>query len=243
MHPLLADPWCEHENGVTMHIAAIVDGNGHAIPFGEPGTVIIYTLTGDRWKAGDTFAFEPGGHPGLASLKDAIQTLAAKLGDCRIMLLRDVRGFPRTMLIELGFTLWSVAGDPADQLDNVMQLTAQAAEAAAAAVAANRASASDMAVPAFLGGSCAGIYTIDISQVQGSGTGHNSKDILLPFLQSTPFTRLDIVCDHVPKWFPGELGAMKLNFSTTPLEDGRWLISVRSDARRNGHRSGCSSCG
>jgi len=226
-----------------MNIAAIVDGNGNAVPFGEPGTVNVYTLAGDRWTAGDAFAFELGGHPGLASLKDAIQTLAERLGECRILLVRDVRGFPRTMLIELGFTLWSVAGDPVEQLDNVMQLTAQAAEAAAAAIAANQAFSSDMAVPAFLGGSCSGIYTIDISQVQGSGTGHNSKDILLPFLQSTPFTRLDIVCDHVPKWFSGELAAMKLNFSTEPLKDGRWLVSVRSDARHNGHRSGCSSCG
>ncbi len=226
-----------------MNIAAIVDGNGNAVLFGEPGKVIVYARTRDQWKTVDAFAFEFGDPPGLGALKDAIQTLAERLGECRILLIRDVRGFPRTMLLELGFALWSVEGAPVEQLDNVMQLTSRAAEAAAAAIAANQVSSSDMPVPAFLGGSCSGIYTIDISQVQGSGTGHNSKDILLPFFRSTPFSRLDIVCDHVPKWFSGELAAMKLNFSTEPVKDGRWLVSVRSNGHRSGHRSGCSSCG
>lgn len=227
-----------------MQIAAIVDGRGNAVPFGKPSTVMLFSHEDDAWYVVDTFAFDPGEKYGLGELKESIQKLATKLGDCRIMLVRDVSGYPRTMLLELGFTLWSVEGAPEHYLDNVMQLTADAAEAKAAVVKANEPAApEELPVPKPLGGECSGIYTIDISKAQVCSGSHNSREILIPFFKTTQFSRIDILCDHVPKWFSSELAAMKLNYSTEPVTHGRWLVSVRSNAHRNGHRSGCSSCG
>ncbi len=222
----------------------MVDGNGNAITFGEPGMMILFRYEGDEWYVVDTFAYDLGEQYGLGDLKESTQALAKKLDGCRIMLVRDVSGYPRTMLLELGFTLWSIEGSPGHYLNKVMQLTAEAAEARAAVVMANKVSApKELPVPKPLDGSCPGIYTIDISDAQVCGGSHNSREILIPFFQTTQFNRIDIVCDHVPKWFSSELAEMKLNYSTEPVKNGRWLVSVRSNAHRNGHRSGCSSCG
>lgn len=227
-----------------MKIAAIVDGNGNAIPFGEPATVRLFSREGDEWYVVDTFAFDPGEHCGLGELKESTQELAARLGDCRIILLRNASGYPRTMLLELGFTLWSIEGAPENYLDRVKQKTAEAAEAAAAVVAANQPKAPEaLPTPKPLGESCAGVYTIDISEAQVCDGGHNSREILIPFFRTTQFSRIDILCDHVPKWFSSELATMKLNYSTEVVTNGRWLVSVRSHAHRNGHKSGCATCG
>ena len=227
-----------------MKIAAIVDEMGNAIPFGEPGTVILFSCEGEEWFVVDRFDYDLGEQYGLGDLKESTQALGSKLGDCRTMLLRDVSGYPRTMLLELGFTLWSIEGAPEHYLDRVMKLTAEAAEARAAVVTANQVSTpNELPVPKPLDGSCSGIYTIDISAAQVCGGSHNSREILIPFFKTTQFNRIDILCDHVPKWFSSELAEMKLNYATEPVKNGRWLVSVRSNAHRNGHRSGCSSCG
>ncbi len=227
-----------------MKIAAIVDGGGNAIPFGEPGTVMLFSYEDDGWFVIDLFAYDLGEAFGLVELKESTQALAVRLGDCRVLLVRDVSGYPRTMLLELGFTLWSIAGVPENYLDRVKQKTAEAAEAKAAVVTANQPKVpAALPTPKPLGGSCAGVYTIDISEAQVCGGNHNSREILIPFFKTTQFSRIDILCDHVPKWFSSELADMKLNYSTEPVKNGRWLVSVRANSHRNGHKSGCSSCG
>ena len=227
-----------------MKIAAIVDGKGNAISFGEPATVLLFSREGDEWFVIDSFEYNLGEQYGLGDLKESTQALGAKLGDCRIMLLRDVSGYPRTMLLELGFTLWSIEGQPERYLDRVMQKTAEAAEAKAAVVTANKPKVPEaLPTPKPLDGSCSGVYTIDISEAQVCGGNHNSRESLIPFFKTTQFTRIDILCDHVPKWFSSELAEMKLNYSTEPVPNGRWLVSVRSHAHRNGHKSGCTTCG
>jgi Fe-only nitrogenase accessory protein AnfO len=227
-----------------MYIAATVDGDGNAIPFGEPGAVILFNREDDEWCVVDRFACDPGEQYVLGDLKESVQALATKLGGCRTMLVRDVSGYSRTKLLELGFTLWSIEGRPERYLDRVLQLAAEAAEARAAVVTEEQASVpKELSVPKPLDGSCSGIYTIDISEAQVCGGNHNSREILIPFFRTTRFSRIDIICDHVPKWFSSELAAMKLNYSARPVKNGRWLVSVLSSEHRNGHRSGCSSCG
>ncbi len=227
-----------------MYIAAIVDGDGKAVPFGEPATVMLFSHEDDGWYVVDSFDFNLREHYGLNELKAAVQSLSGKLGECRALLVRDVSGYPRTMLLELGFTLWSIEGRPEPYLDRIRQLIAEAADATAAVVQANTpAELEALPVPRLLDGSCSGVYTIDISKAQVCDGGHNSREILIPFFMTTQFSRIDILCDHVPKWFSTELAAMKLNYSTELVTNGRWLVSVRSHLHRNGHRSGCSSCG
>lgn len=227
-----------------MYIAATVDGNGNAIPFGESGTVNLYSYEEETWYVVDRFPFDLVHQYGLGELKESTQALAAKLGNCRILLVGDVSGYPRTMLLELGFSLWSIEGTPENYLEAVRQKSIEASEAAAAVVAANQTVVPEARpVPKSLGGSCSGVYTIDISESQVCGGNHNSREILIPFFRTTQFSRIDILCDHVPKWFSNEHAEMKLNYSTEPVKNGRWLVSVRSNAHRNGHKSGCSTCG
>ncbi|MEI7789069.1 MAG: Fe-only nitrogenase accessory AnfO family protein, partial [Chlorobiaceae bacterium] len=57
-----------------------------------------------------------------------------------------------------------------------------------------------------------GIYSIDLVHVQAKGAGFNSKDVLLPFLQSRVFRKLEVVCEHLPKWFEKKFETLKLQF-------------------------------
>ena len=48
----------------------------------------------------------------------------------------------------------------------------------------------------------------------------NSKDVLLPLLEDGGFRRLDISCDHLPRWFERKLADLDLRAQVTPTARG-----------------------
>lgn len=219
-----------------MNIATLVDTNGNAIPFGEPGTLHIFNHEEDGWKPVMEFAFSMHADQGFAAIRRSILDLAARLGDCRTLLVGPVQGFPRSMLLELGFSVWTVEGAAVRYLDQIMQRTA-AARAETNGVPASQDDTPDVPTPSPKDGCCSGVYMIDLIEVQAKGTAHNSKDILLPFFEKSSFSRLDIICDHVPKWFANELASLKLSFTAEHLAGGRMMVSVQPDGRAS-----CRTC-
>lgn len=219
-----------------MKIAALVDGNGNAIPFGESGEMRLYCHEEDSWKTIGAFAFSMNAEQGFAAIRRSILDMAARLADCRTLLTAPFHGLPRSILLELGFSVWTVEGESRRYFDQVMQRTAEA-EAEAHEASAVPDGSPEVLAPTPKGGCCSGVYTIDLIEVQAKGTAHNSKDILLPFFEKTTFSRLDIICDHVPKWFSSELAQLKLSFTVEPLAGGRQTVSVQPDGRAS-----CRSC-
>ncbi|MFA9380069.1 MAG: Fe-only nitrogenase accessory AnfO family protein, partial [Acetanaerobacterium sp.] len=48
-----------------------------------------------------------------------------------------------------------------------------------------------------------GRYFLDLIALQNEHPEVSSKQVLLPFLESTPFFQLDLVCTHLPPWLGG----------------------------------------
>jgi hypothetical protein len=65
-----------------------------------------------------------------------------------------------------------------------------------------------------------GFYSADLRDVMAHKTHLNSREILLPFLQSTPFNRLEITCTHVPRWFEKELPYLHLRADIESSQEG-----------------------
>ncbi|NTW75045.1 MAG: Fe-only nitrogenase accessory protein AnfO [Chlorobiaceae bacterium] len=216
-----------------MNIAMLVDANGNAIPFGKPGTLRLFNHEEHGWKPVMEFTFSMHADQGFAAIRRSILDLAARLGDCRTLLVGPFQGFPRSLLLELGFSVWTVEGAAARYLDQIMQRTAEA-RAQTHGVPASQDDTLGVPTPSLKKGCCSGVYMIDLIKVQAKGTSHNSKDILLPFFEKSSFSRLDIICDHVPKWFANELASLKLGFTAEPLAGGRMMVAVQPD--------GCAPC-
>lgn len=72
----------------------------------------------------------------------------------------------------------------------------------------------------------AGEYRLDlIDALRHSNSGHTSKRLLVPFFQQGSFTRLEITCDHLPKWFT-TLEAWQLTADVVPQSDGTLCVTV-----------------
>ncbi|MDD2335566.1 MAG: Fe-only nitrogenase accessory protein AnfO [Geobacteraceae bacterium] len=72
-----------------------------------------------------------------------------------------------------------------------------------------------------------GHYRINLAEVLNNDPRLNSKQVLVPFMEETPFLKLEILCDHPPRWFSTELKNLNLmaEFETHDTS-GRWLKLV-----------------
>ncbi|MDR3228478.1 MAG: hypothetical protein LBT53_03570, partial [Puniceicoccales bacterium] len=48
----------------------------------------------------------------------------------------------------------------------------------------------------------------------------------VPFLENTEFRKLEVVCDHRPRWLNEEMARLSLLVEETPLSDGGALLVI-----------------
>jgi Fe-only nitrogenase accessory protein AnfO len=73
-----------------------------------------------------------------------------------------------------------------------------------------------------------GRYRIDLISALSADAKLNSRQVLLPILEGTAFDRLEILCDHLPKWFAPKLRELNLKADCVPLETGRGVKAIVS---------------
>ncbi len=90
-------------------------------------------------------------------------------------------------------------------------------------------SACDVPLPVLIGDISEGRYSINLAEILDENPSLNSRQILMPALEETSFKMLEIICDHIPRWFNNELRNLKLMAEPeVPDESGKWLKVVVS---------------
>jgi len=80
--------------------------------------------------------------------------------------------------------------------------------------------------PLALGKPEEGRYRINLSALMEADRRFNSKQILLPFMAEAEFKELEILCDHLPRWFGREAFALGYTWETKELRSERALASL-----------------
>lgn len=70
-------------------------------------------------------------------------------------------------------------------------------------------------------------YFFDFSLLKNSNAPHSSKSTMIPFLNSTPFKQLEIICDHVMPWLDFEMQKRGFTYETAKTETGKYRIIIK----------------
>lgn len=211
-----------------MKIAVYVDSNGMvASPYGE-GAVVLFTQTPEGWQSHKVFDFAITSDMSLADVKRAVQSLALRLEDCRVFLASESRGLLYSILEdELGFHSWRSHGLAKALLDEIaaLEIKRQAAANVQATVpqatfcgsgcgggrrTIGMADECTPVVPVAADPVGDGGWRIDLSGALAAHPALNSREILIPLLEAGNFAWLEILCDHLPRWFSQKLTDLNL---------------------------------
>jgi len=200
-----------------MNVAAFVNASGEIVDFYEEGQLRLFDKNSDVWQESKVISMSLKREMGLAGMRAVLTDTVSQLGDCEVFLVRELRGLVKVYLEELGFRVWKSEGPLTEQLENVSIREEEMRVE------------SDSSVPSPLpvGDPKNGSYRIDLAELLQSGIPHVSREVLMPFFEVVSFRRLEIFCDHVPRWFAMELERLGLRVeSQTPDVRGNGGITV-----------------
>lgn len=183
-----------------MNIAAFVNASGEIVDFYEEGQISLFRKHLDQWETIKTIPLSLERELGIATVRSALTSAVSQLGDCEVFIVRELRGILRVYLEEMGYRVWKSEGSLNDQLENVtlreLEMLAETKD--------------DVPSPLPIGDPEESRYRIDLVEILQSGLPHVSRDVLLPFFETVSFQSIEIVCEHLPKWFAMELPGLGL---------------------------------
>lgn len=201
---------CIHE------IAAIIGPGGESIPLSEPGTVVVYSRVRGEWKKDREMAFVIEPARGLRDLRKKVEDLKALLRNCRVFVAKSASGALFFELEKARFSVWEIAGAPAEFLDSVWH--EEKAEQANACLPP------DAGIPTPTE-TTPGHFLISIKEIQGKRPEVSSKQVLQEFVRKGVFEQLDVICDHMPPWI--EIDAERRGYSVATEQIGKNEVKVR----------------
>jgi Fe-only nitrogenase accessory protein AnfO len=213
-----------------MKIAVHTDAVGRPVSLYEDGVIHLYEGGGDRWSKIGEFAFALPDGASIPLVRGLVERVASSLRDCRTLISGDRNGYIYSLLgQEMGFSCWTSEGSLDDQLAMVerRQLEIAAQQGASACATAGCATSScggrkalacgpevEVPPPEDLGN---GRLRVDVAAVMRKLPGLNSRQILIPLLEGGGFAEVEVICEHMPRWFAAKLGQLGLNYTSETL--------------------------
>lgn len=208
-HKRRVAPWRNPEKENVMRIAVLLDGKGRAAGLDKSGTILVYERVDNTWAADRKLEYESSEYATMAALRKYLGTVRSWLDDCNILAAKPSNGFYRVVFESFGVALWAIDGYPQDFISQIEHFYTH-----------RKAESCESPEPITPIAHKAGYYSVDLKEVMAHRSAFNSKQILMPFLREAKFMRLEITCDHVPKWFASELPALNLRADVESYQDG-----------------------
>jgi len=201
-----------------MEIAVFQDINGETQSFLEPGIIKVYSRHMGEWKVTKEIIFRIDNIASLKAIRESIRNMAETLGDCKIFVGREIKGMAYTVLDGMGFNTWELTGNPKEFLDFVFEKEEEEAKSMELSKARDQ-------LP-LIQKNKDGNYFLDLKKIQEHNINQTSKGILLPFLNTTIFYQLEIICGHIPPWFEVEFKRLNLYSESQAIKQNQIKVTV-----------------
>ncbi|MDF2569729.1 MAG: Fe-only nitrogenase accessory protein AnfO [Sporomusa sp.] len=198
---------------MAREIAVFVGDNGSTAALEEPGKVIVYRRQQGKWQQTSEMAFCLNHSGGMAGVRRQLGLMIKELGQCRVFVARTVSGLLYKELEQAEFSIWEFNGRPNDFLEYVLVQEELAARQPAPAKAE---------APAIVE-TGPGCYQVSLKDVQQSGSGLTSKQVLQPLLNAN-FYQIEVLCSHIPPWLEAEWACGRLDCNVERQAKGVKLI-------------------
>lgn len=181
---------------MALDIAVCIDGNGVVSSLYDGSKLVIYQKKQGTWTVSREAEVALDKKGGMAGLRRQMAEIGLFLGECRIFVGQAIVGMPYFELEKMQCSVWEFEGAPLSFLDYV--LGKEEEKLAESQLVANQA----IPVPVEREN---GDYYISIKEVQETGGGITSKQVLMGFLRQGNFYSLEVLCNHIPPWLEADL--------------------------------------
>jgi len=146
------------------------------------------------------FTFDMHANMGIPEAKTHLKRVFSQLEGCEVFLVKELRGLLYILRI------WKSEGEISNQLDSVAKKEEEISQILQKPIP----------TPLPVGNTADGCYRLNLAEVMKNDSSLNSKQLLMPFIAKSEFQKLEILCDHIPRWFPMECERLNLDMESGP---------------------------
>jgi len=175
----------------------------------EARRIAFFTKENGSWKETKTLSLQPVHGEAVSGFLRELGTL---VGDAQAIAGSSIAGIAYSVLNKQGKHIFEITDISPEQLSGI-------AGDIAMMEAKRKLSANVFWHTRPVETDVAGVYSLDLATALEENPDLSSKMILKPFLKSTPFTELTILCRHVPNWL-----AQEQTLTITQKQRGETLV-------------------
>lgn len=222
-----------------MKIAAFINQKGECLPIYAKGKIRIYSDESGKWLQTVDLLFELDNQQTIDVVRDSLIKLLKRLEKegCHDLIARDVRGFPLSIMDGMGFEMWRLDGAPDAYLDLIREERGRQCKTLEDLVPISEEEVISLLPLPVDGKEQEGRYHINLIRSLAA-SGMTSKQLLLPFIREKRCQTLEVICDHLPKWFDKELASYQMGYQVTRAEDGIIHVMISPVCEQEGVSAG-----
>lgn len=196
-------------------IIAVLSRDGVLCPIEQCTVVLLFCRIGGRWAMREEIPWHLIARKDPQDVRDQVRSLILELGECRIIVAERLVGLAYHVFDRMGFAVFEATEIGDDLFDSVLSDVQTAAEQPEGEPLGPAACDSQ------------GRFELDLIILQKKHPEISSKRALREFLRGNRnFYELRILCSHVPPWLEMELPALRLDWRTEKLPDGRLSVTI-----------------
>ena len=180
---------------MAKEIAAFEDGKRMTTLLPQACCLQVYRKQEGIWRKERNLAVNLGEARGLSELRSRMAEILEFLGSCGIVVAEAFQGAALHELEKADISMWTVSGLAEPLLEMILAEEETAAQQSEQPV--------KKPFPTLENRGDGRAY-LSIVEIQRSGGGLTSKQVLMPILHQGAFTELEILCAHIPPWLEVE---------------------------------------
>ncbi len=202
---------------MTKKIAVLVNEEEELASFEKGSCINIYTKNNTHWQLFKEIRYYINTNMSLSDLRENIKSLIKELEDCKIIVGKVMSGLAYNIFDRMGFAIFEAKDITSSVLDDIYNevnsLKTEALNSKQVALSPIETEEN-------------GVFYINLMELQTKHPEISSKKALKPFLETTPFFRLEVICSHVPPWFDNILPGLNLSYSIEENGDNKYKVSI-----------------
>ncbi len=203
-------------------IAVYINEAGNTASIKEQGFVRVYHIEDKEWKVALEFPFHVNMNSRISEVRQTMIEMVQKISTCKVFVAKEVVGQLYYILETNSFESFEAEGRPEQFLDSVWHTIEQ--DSIDKTEVMSNSQTSDIKAT-----DREGVYMINLKKVLNSDCSLTSKKLLFSFLQQKEFLSLEVICDHIPKWFDIEFPRMGLSYIKDTYHESEIRVYVTAN--------------
>lgn len=202
-------------------ISIIVNSNNELTSFEEGSSIMLYNKSNDIWQIEDKISYSLSHFSSIIDTRESVKKVISNLKDCKIIIAKIMSGIPYIIFDRMGFAVFEASSISDSIFEEILSDVK--------GYSSNKSLASIDISTTPVETEIPGVYSINLIELQIKHPEISSKKALKSFIENTHFSKLEIICSHLPPWLEYYFAPKRMTYIMEELDINSYKVYISKE--------------